>query len=294
MARDHHLLPYLSTAAGIATFSVMDALMKGASLAVGAYSAMLVRSIIGAVLMFPLWRHSGGHWPDRRALGIHALRGAVSSVMATSFFWGLVRTPIAVGIGISFIAPLIALYLAAVVLGERIERRAILASLLGLGGVVVIAAAQLGDPRLGNEAAWGIGAILASAAFYAWNLILQRQQAQVAAPREIAFFQTLFVGLFLSLASPWLLSLPPAGALAQILGAAVLAMVSIMLLSWGYARAEAQALLPIEYTAFIWAALMGWLMFREPVSAATLAGVALIVWGCWIAAPRRPTEQTAL
>ncbi|MEY4056480.1 MAG: hypothetical protein RL519_1815, partial [Pseudomonadota bacterium] len=62
-------------------------------------------------------------------------------------------------------------------------------------------------------------------------------------------------------------------------------------------RAEAQALLPIEYTAFIWAALFGWLVFAEPVAVETLAGVALIVIGCWIAARKAAsvhTEQTTL
>ena len=59
-------------------------------------------------------------------------------------------------------------------------------------------------------------------------------------------------------------------------------------------RAEAQALLPIEYTAFVWAAIMGWWMFAEPVTLATLLGVALIVIGCWIAAPRAHIEETAL
>jgi S-adenosylmethionine uptake transporter len=75
--------------------------------------------------------------------------------------------------------------------------------------------------------------------------------------------------------------------------AAVLAGVSLMLLSWAYARAETQALVPIEYTGFIWAALFGWLWFAEPVTPATLAGVVLIVAGCWIAGRQR-TEQTAL
>jgi S-adenosylmethionine uptake transporter len=60
-----------------------------------------------------------------------------------------------------------------------------------------------------------------------------------------------------------------------------------MLLNWGYARAEAQALVPLEYTGFGWAALAGWLRFGEPVTATTLAGTALIVLGCWIAT-RRP------
>ena len=66
------------------------------------------------------------------------------------------------------------------------------------------------------------------------------------------------------------------------------------LVNLGYGRAEAQALLPIEYTAFVWAAIMGWWMFAEPVTLATLLGVALIVIGCWIAAPRAHIEETAL
>jgi len=36
----------------------------------------------------------------------------------------------------------------------------------------------------------------------------------------------------------------------------------------------------VEYTAFIWAALFGWLFFAEPVSVSTLLGTALIVTGC--------------
>ena len=76
---------------------------------------------------------------------------------------------------------------------------------------------------------------------------------------------------------------------------ALLAMLSLMVISWGYGRAEAQALLPIEYTAFIWAAIMGWAMFGEALTLPTIAGVALIVIGCWIAAPRKAhIEQTAL
>jgi drug/metabolite transporter (DMT)-like permease len=38
---------------------------------------------------------------------------------------------------------------------------------------------------------------------------------------------------------------------------------------------------------------MGWWWFGEAVTAWTVAGVVLIVIGCWIAA-RKPTEQTAL
>jgi S-adenosylmethionine uptake transporter len=217
--------------------------------------------------------------------------------MAVTFFWALIRLPLAEAIALSFIAPLIALYLAAVMLGERIERRAIVGSLLGFSGVLVIGAGRLGAGGFSHDAVWGIGAILVSAVLYAFNLIFQRKQAQLAGPREVALFQMGFSGLFLTLAAPWLLVLPGSGTTLEIAGSAALAAVSLMLLSWGYGKAEAQVLLPIEYTAFIWAALIGWWLFGEAVTLATLGGVALIVFGCWIAARTERvahSEQTAL
>ena len=291
MARpQHHLMPFLAVAAGIASFSVMDALMKGASLAVGAYNAMLWRSLASALVMLPLWKLSGGVWPRGRVLRLHAVRGLNSAGMATAFFWGLKYLPLAEGMAISFIAPLIALYLAAVLLGERVGKRAVFASLLGLAGVVVIAGARMRGAGYSHDAALGIAAILASAVLYAWNLILQRQQAQLAPPREVAAFQAVFTALFLGVLAPWLAQVPPSPVWYNLGGSAVLATVSLMLISWGYGRAETQVLLPLEYSAFIWAAIMGWVMFGETLTVPTVAGAGLIVIGCWIAT--RPEHRT--
>ena len=52
-------------------------------------------------------------------------RGVIVTVMAVLFFWGIGRVPLAQAIALTFIAPLIALLLAAVFLGERIGRRSI-------------------------------------------------------------------------------------------------------------------------------------------------------------------------
>jgi len=283
MTRAPSLMPFLSVTAGIATFSTMDALMKSASIEAGVYNALLFRAGIGTSLMIPVWLLAKGRWPAVAVLKVHALRSAVVAAMALLFFWGLVRLPMAEGMALSFISPLVALYLAAVLLGETIRSRAILASLLGLAGVAVIAAARFGEGGGFGEAGPGILAVLLSAVFYAWNLILQRQQAQIARPVDVALFQNVFIGLILIFAAPWFAIVPSALALRDVTGAAVLAAIALMLLSWGYARAEAQALVPLEYTAFIWAALMGWLWFDEAVTPATVAGTVLIVIGCWIA-----------
>lgn len=295
MSRPHLLLPLAAALIGIALFAVMDATMKRASLASDVYDATLFRSLIGTTLLLPLWRIGGGRWPMRQVLRVHAKRSAVIAAMALLWFWGLVRLPLAQAIAMSFIAPLIALYLAAAILREQIGRWAITGSVLGFAGVVVISAGHLAG-RTASDAAQGAGiaAILMSAVLYGWNLIIQRQQAQLAGPREVAFFQNLLVGLILLLAAPWLAHRPSLAALGLIAASAVLGATSLMLLSWAYARTEAQLLLPTEYSAFIWAALMGWLWFGERLDAATLLGGVLIVAGCLTAARGTAAQHAEL
>jgi S-adenosylmethionine uptake transporter len=278
--------PFAVAAVGIALFSLMDALMKGLSLEIGTYNALLWRTGAGAGIagiVFLIFRSS---WPAPGAMRFHLIRGSMSSIMAILFFWGLARVPMAQAIALAFAAPLISLYLAAILLGEKIERRAIFASLLGLAGVTVILAGQA-EAELGREALLGSLAILGSAGLYAWNIILMRQQAQVAGPVEIAFFTSLImVGCFL-LPAPMLAAVPSREHLPEIVGAAALAVGSLLLLSWAYARAEAQHLAATEYTGFLWASLFGFLFFSEPVRPLTLVGAVMIVAACFLAARPR-------
>jgi len=281
--------------AGVALYSVMDAMMKGASLSVGAYSALLWRSLMALAGTMPLWRLRGGQWPQPHALRLHLTRGLVAAGMALSFFWGLTRLPIAEAIAISFVAPLFALFLAAVLLGERIARSAVVASVMGLAGVLVIAGARIGASEAADGVAWGIAAVVLSALLYAWNLILQRRQSQLSGPLEVASFMNLTVFLSLLPFAPWLAVAPGDWlTLASVAGSAVLTVAAGMCLSWAYGRAEAQVLVPLEYSAFLWAALMGWLFFGEGLTWPTMAGTALVVVACWIAVPRGRVEQTAL
>ncbi|HLL59699.1 MAG TPA: DMT family transporter [Allosphingosinicella sp.] len=278
--------PFAVAAIGIALFSLMDALMKGLSFEIGTYNALLWRTGTGAAMAGIVFLICRSSWPAPAAMRFHLIRGSMSSIMAILFFWGLARVPMAQAIALAFVAPLISLYLAAILLHERIERRAIFASLLGFAGVTIILAGQA-EAELGPEALLGSLAILGSAGFYAWNIILMRQQAQVAGPVEIAFFTSLImVGCFL-LAAPVLAAVPSREHLPEIVGAAALAFGSLLLLSWAYARAEAQHLAATEYTGFLWASLFGFLFFSEPVRPLTLLGAGMIVAACFLAARPR-------
>ena len=289
--RHHPLAPVLLAVLAIALLSVMDGVMKGASLALGAYSALLWRGVVGTPVTFALWRSGATPWPEPAVLKVHALRGGVTAIMAVLFFHSLTLLPLAQAIAISFFAPLVALYLAAVTLGERIEGKAIAASLIGFVGVGVICWPELhggGAPRRLE----GIAAVVASALFYAWNLVLSRRQALIAHPREISFFQTVTTLAALAGFAPWFLRWPGA-TIGLIVAASLLSIAAQLMLAWAYRRAEAQVLVPLEYSAFVWAAMVGWWAFGEGVTGTTLVGVALIVAGCLVAARRTPPEPVA-
>ncbi|HMI41344.1 MAG TPA: DMT family transporter [Sphingomicrobium sp.] len=284
LPRPTPLTAFLVGTLGIATFSGMDAVMKGLVLALGTYATMVWRMLAGVAMSGTLFAVRP-RWPSRSTMRIHLYRGGLTTVMALLFFWGIARVPLAQAIALAFIAPLIAIFLAAAFLGETIGPRTIAASLVAFAGVLLIFVGQA-QADLGHEALMGSFAILASAVCYAVNIILMRQQALVAQPIEIAFFQNLIVAGFLLAAWPVMggAALPPLDQVPFILLASFLSTASLLLLSWAYARAEASYLAATEYTSFLWAMLFGWLVFGESVSLYTLAGACLIVAGCFLAA----------
>jgi len=282
------LVPILVCLVGVSLLSIMDAGIKGLVLVIGAYNALLWRSVFGTATAGLFWTITARHRPSARTLRLHALRGVVVSFVALSFFFGVGRLPLAEAIALSFIAPLVALFLAGVLLGERIGRPAILASIMGLAGVIVILLGKFGGASYTPGALLGVAAVIASAILYAYNLVLTRRQALVAKPLEITFFTNLIVLIVLGLASPWFGIWPAADQWPPILLVTALALGGHAMLSWAYARAEAQYLIPTEYSAFVWAVVLGWFFFDEAVGWPTIVGAVLITVGCLLTSRSRP------
>lgn len=290
---DRHspLAAFMVGVLGIALFSGMDAVMKGLVLAIGTFATMFWRNLIGIGLSGLLYLRRPSPWPSRSTMRIHVARGVLSTAMGFLFFWGLGRVPLAQAVALAFIAPLIALYLASALLKEDIGTRTVMASLIAFAGVLVIFFGQA-QADLGRDALIGSCAVLASAVLYALNIIIMRRQALVAEPIEITFFQSVIVTITLGMIIPIAgIDLPGSDDWPWILFAALLAVTSMLLLSWAYARAEANYLATTEYTAFLWAMLFGWLFFDEQVSLYTLSGAMLIVAGCILAA-RKPRDAS--
>src|SRR5580704_6745250 len=103
----------------------MDAVVKGLTLAIGAYTTILWRSFAGALISGAAYAASRPSLPSRAGVRLHVVRGAVSAVSAVCFFWGLARMPMSQAVALAFVAPLLSLLLAGLLLGERIARAAV-------------------------------------------------------------------------------------------------------------------------------------------------------------------------
>ncbi|MDY7096674.1 MAG: DMT family transporter [Pseudomonadota bacterium] len=289
-APTHPLAPFAAAAAGVGFLSLMDAFMKEAALSGGAYTPTVLRSLIGAAIIAPIWLVRRQGWPSRQVFKLHVERGIISAFMALSFFFALTRMPLAEAIAISFVAPILALYFARVLLGEEIRSGAIMASILGFAGTLVIIGGQIGKEDTPDGLLLGLASLAFSAVLYAYNFVVIRRQSQVAGPVEIATFHSGIGGLVLLLFAPLFWQTPEAGTMISVTAAGALTVAGALAIAWAYARAEAQSLVPIEYSGFLWASLFGWLFFREDVTLPTLAGAALIVAGCWIASRQKPAS----
>ena len=274
--------------------SLMDAFIKNAALAHGAYMAALLRVTIAFILAAPVWLVLRPRWPDAKVLKVHLKRGVVGAAMALTFFIALTKLPLAETIAISFIAPIVSLYLAAILLGETVRPRAIWGAVLGLVGVLVIVGGKFGRGNLDSETLIGLAAISVSALLYAWNLVIQREQALVAKPLEVTTFYMGIAALCYLIAAPWFFEMPRLSELGDVGMAALLTLAGAMTMAWAYARAEAQVLVSLEYSSFLWAMLFGWLLLAETVTWTAIGGAFLIVAGCWIATIRRHTEQSTI
>ena len=289
--RQQPILAFVVALASVGVLSVMDAVMKALVLAIGLYATMVWRSLAGLIMSTILYLPARKAWPSPQVIRLHIARGVVVTVMGLLFFFGLGRIPMAQAIALTFIAPLIALFLAAVTLGEQVGRRTILASITAFAGVLIIVAGQAAT-TMGEGVLVGTFAILGSAVCYAVNIVMMRRQSLAAKPLEIGFFQNGTIAILMVASLPFLGGVEwPGGQWLAIVAAAAMSFAGILLFAFAYARGEASYLAVTEYSGFLWAAALGWLFFSEPVSPYTLAGALLIVGGCVVAAREKPRPE---
>ena len=271
--------PVVVAGLGILFLSCMDAAMKAVSAAYPLSEVVGLRYATGTVFSVALFAATGGTLPGRTALLRNLFRAVVVLLTASCFFTAIARLPLAEAIALTFLAPLFLSLLGRLILSEPIPPRIVLGLVLGLTGVVVIGAGQRLEAAHAFDAI-GIAAAVSCAFFYALSNVLVRKQSGSDSVYTIVALSNVFV---LLLASPMMVSrweAPSGPHVAIFVGAGLLGTCGHLCLAWAYARAPAGKLGILEYSAFVWASLLGFVFFAEIPTLQTLAGAAIIILAC--------------
>lgn len=268
--------PALRAAAGIAVLSVMDAVIKGMSAYYSTFQVASLRFLCGTIVATGVVAVMRPGWPSRETVVANLLRSVAAVVTAVSFFYALGQLPLAETLVLSFLSPMFIALFGTLMLREKVDGRIVAAIAVGFIGTLVVVLGQTGEASAARS--WsGVGAALLSAVTYAFSLVLLRQRAQRDKFIHIVFFQN--VGPALLVLPFGLLFWQPIDSahLPWFMTMGVLGVIGHILMATAYAKAEAARLAPLEYTALIWAAAIGYGVFHEVPTWATLGGGILIV-----------------
>jgi S-adenosylmethionine uptake transporter len=276
---------FVRAAAAIAVLSAMDAVIKAMAAKYPTFEVTFLRFAFGLVFSGSALALARPGRPSRETVIANAGRAALAVVTATTFFFALGQLPLAEALVLTFLSPMFVALFGALMLGERPDRRILAALAAGFAGVLVVVSDQFGVSS-GARSIAGVAAALVSAVCYAFGLVLLRARAQRDPMVYIVFFQNLGPALILAPFAYAVWVTPTAVDFGAFVLIAMLGVGGHFIMTSAFARAEASRLAALEYTALIWAALFGYVVFGEVPTLATLLGAVLIVTGAAVASRR--------
>jgi drug/metabolite transporter (DMT)-like permease len=259
------------------TYAIMalgDVAVKFALPMTGLGAAILFRGLFGAgtVLAVASWDGRTGLARLRpRRLGPVLLRSLLQVAVGISWFAAWQSMTLADSYAVGFTTPLLATVFALVLIGERLDRRRIVATVLGFAGVLIMLrpGGDLWSPAL--------GLLLAGVTCSAFARLMTRQLSTTETPECLAFS---LLAAHIAAGAVMLIWLPIIDmtwiALAALVALGLCSGVSQMLVAKAYALAPVSALAPFDYSSMIWAVLLGWLVFGETPHLAAMQGAVVI------------------
>ena len=274
-------------------FAIMASFAKLTS---GHYSVgqvVFFRSLF-ALAVLVIWLRARGDFPraiyTRRPLG-HLARGTGGTGGMFSYFLAIALLPLPDVVAIGYLAPLLVVALAAIVLGEIVRIYRWSAVAIGFVGVIVMVSEHLGE---GSGSRVGALAALSSAAFASYAVIQTRRLAQTETTGAIVFYFSVLTSFFgfllMTLGFVWPESAPLCSFLAGqkwstpgfydlalLIGIGLVGGVGQILMTDCVRYADASVIAPFEYTSIIFAMGLGWWLFGEKPTPTILGGSAIVI-----------------
>lgn len=252
-------------------FSIADATAKWLGIA-GYASPQIVffRYLFGLLpVVVMVWSAGPGALRTRKPL-MHILRALLLFSALVLFFAGLRVLPLAEAIAVAFTAPLFVTALSVPILHEHVGPRRWAAVLIGFVGAIVML--RPGTDAFRPEALL----VLASALFFALGMLLTRRMSATETNAAMFTYSTIGAGLA---SIPFMIFVwhpPQVQHLWVFLGLGIVGGCAAYLMIIAYRNAPAAVIAPFEYSALIWGAIFGWMVWQEQPPAVVWGGAAVI------------------
>ncbi|MBT5413005.1 MAG: DMT family transporter [Rhodospirillaceae bacterium] len=262
----------LLVVSALAVFSIQDVFIKLLGEDYSVLQIVFIRTLVALPIVLGITAGTIGLRGLRtERLGLNLLRGACMMGSYTSFYIALVALPLADAVAIAFTAPLFITALAVPILKEPVGIRRWTAIGIGFGGAMLMI-----QPGFGNFHPTMLLALL-SALFYALATMVTRRLGRGEPGPRITFYTMLVFLVASGAIAPWGWVPLTDRALLMMGACGVIAGFGHFFLAQAYRLAPATIVAPFEYSALIWAVLLGWLVWQTLPGPAMAAGMALIV-----------------
>jgi drug/metabolite transporter (DMT)-like permease len=205
-------------------------------------------------------------------IGLHGTRAFIGLTSMAFNFGSVMLLPLAESTTIGFTAPIFATIFSALFLRETTGIHRWGAVLVGFIGVVVIT-----RPDTAHFPPLGLTVAITAAVGVAIISILLRALSRTESPPTIVFWFTLLSIPPLGLLMMWFGRWHDPATFALIVAMGICGGVAQLLLTTALRWARVAIVLPMDYSAIIWSALFGWLLWDMLPIGSTWAGAALIV-----------------
>jgi drug/metabolite transporter (DMT)-like permease len=260
-------------------FTVMDAVIKSVAQTFPTGEIIFFRNIFAFIplLAFALWRHGGVPLKTAQPWG-HVMRGVFGVASMFCFFLSYKLMPLSDAIALGLSGPIFITVLSVPILGEHVGWRRWSAVIVGFIGVLVMT-------RPGSTL-FDIHALvpLAAAVLYAVAMISIRKLGATEPSTTIVFHFTMFATLASLLTIPWGMTHPeqawvmPGGwqwLVLIIIG--TLGGMAQIVMTMAYQRARAATVASFDYTALVYAFILGAIFFHERPDIYLIVGGLIVV-----------------
>lgn len=239
------------------------------------FEIMTYRSLVGIVIVLAIVFLTGRqHELRTQRLGLHVSRNIFHFAGQNLWFFALTLIPLAQLFALEFTTPLWVLVLSPLLLGEKLTNIRVLSALIGFLGILIVARPSPETLNLGTMTA------AAAAIGFAGAMIFTKKLTRTETLACIMFWLTLTQSIFgiicagfdgdVALPSmqtiPWLFIIATCGLLAHFCIASALSIAPATLIS------------PIDFTRLPVIAVIGLLLYDEPIDALVIIG-AVIIFG---------------